>query len=114
MSDCVFCKIVAKEIQAREVYRDESVVAFHDLDPKAPVHILVIPTRHIATVNDLGESEAGLLGAIWARIPALAREAGIAEVGYRVVVNCLAPAGQSVFHLHFHLLGGRPMGWPPG
>jgi len=89
-------------------------VAFHDLNPQAPVHVLIIPRRHFSTLNDLTVEEGPLLGRIWTRIPAIAQALGIGAEGYRVVVNCLAPAGQSVFHVHFHLLGGRPMGWPPG
>lgn len=114
MDDCIFCKIVSGAIPAREVARDEDLVAFHDLNPQAPVHVLIIPQKHVATLNDLTLSDAPLLGRIWLRIPELAEELGIGTVGYRVVVNCLAPAGQSVFHVHFHLLGGRPMEWPPG
>jgi histidine triad (HIT) family protein len=96
------------------VASDEDLVAFHDVDPQAPVHVLIVPRRHLATLNDLEQADAPLIGRIWARIPRLAAELGIGPVGYRVVANCLAPAGQSVFHIHFHLLGGRPMGWPPG
>jgi len=114
MEDCIFCKIAAGEIPARIAHQDQELVVFHDLHPQAPTHVLIIPRRHIATVNELGAEDAGLLGRIWTGIPALAAQLGIASTGYRVVTNCLAPAGQSVFHLHFHLLGGRPMGWPPG
>jgi histidine triad (HIT) family protein len=114
MDDCIFCKIAAGTILAKEVARDEDLVAFHDMNPQAPVHVLVIPHKHVATLNDLAESDASLLGRIWLKIPKLADSLGIGHVGYRVVVNCLAPAGQSVFHIHFHLLGGRSMNWPPG
>jgi len=114
LSDCIFCRIAAGEIPARLAAEDPEFVAFRDLNPQAPVHVLLIPRRHVATVNDLAAADAPLLGRIWTRIPLLAAELGIADHGYRVVVNCLAPAGQSVFHLHFHLLGGRAMGWPPG
>lgn len=114
METCIFCKIASGEIPAREVARDEDLVAFHDLNPQAPTHVLIIPRKHIATLNELTEADAALMGRIWTRIPALADSLGIGSVGYRVVANCLAPAGQSVFHLHLHLLGGRSMGWPPG
>jgi histidine triad (HIT) family protein len=114
MSDCIFCKIAEGAIPSRIVKQDEDLVAFHDVDPKAPVHVLVITRKHIPTLNDMSGEDAALMGRIWGRIPALAEELGIGKKGYRVVVNCLAPAGQSVFHLHFHLLGGRAMGWPPG
>jgi histidine triad (HIT) family protein len=114
MDDCIFCRIARGEVPAKLVAEDEDLVAFHDLSPQAPVHVLVIPRRHIATANDIGPEDAALLGRIWARIPGLAAGLGIGSTGYRVVNNCLAPAGQSVFHLHFHLLGGRVMAWPPG
>jgi histidine triad (HIT) family protein len=114
MQDCIFCKIAEGTIPARTVKADDDLIAFHDLDPKAPVHVLVITRKHIGTLNEIGADDAALLGRVWSKIPGIAAELGIASVGYRVVVNCLAPAGQSVFHLHFHLLGGRAMGWPPG
>lgn len=114
LDDCVFCRIARGEIPARLVASDDDLVAFHDLDPQAPVHLLVIPRKHLPTTNDISLDDAALLGRIWTRIPVIAAELGIAAIGYRVVNNCLAPAGQSVFHLHFHLLGGRVMGWPPG
>ncbi len=114
MGDCIFCRIDQGEIPARVAARDDDLLAFHDVSPQAPVHLLIIPHRHIPTLNDLKPEDAALLGRIWGRIPKLAEDLGIASLGYRVVVNCLAPAGQSVFHLHFHLLGGRAMGWPPG
>ncbi len=113
MNDCIFCRIAAGEIPADEVYRDDAVVAFHDLDPKAPVHILVIPVRHIASVADIGdapEEEAARLLTVCAQV---ARD-HIRGNGYRVVTNVGPDAGQSVGHLHFHVLGGRPLGWPPG
>lgn len=113
MSTCIFCKIAAGEIPARIAHEDENCVAFHDLNPQAPVHLLVIPRRHLATMNDAA-GEAELLGALFAKIPEIAASAGIREDGYRLVTNCGEKAGQSVFHLHVHLLGGRAMGWPPG
>lgn len=114
MEECIFCKIASGAIPARIAAQDQDLVAFHDLNPQAPVHVLIIPRRHIATTNELTAEDGALLGRIWTRIPQLASELGIGEKGYRVVNNCLSPAGQSVFHLHFHLLGGRAMGWPPG
>ena len=113
MSDCLFCRIVAGEIPSKKVYEDGDLFAFEDISPQAPVHLLVVPKRHIASLNDAGEGERDLLGRVVSACAHLAREKGI-EDGYRVVNNCGAPAGQSVFHIHFHLLGGRPMGWPPG
>jgi histidine triad (HIT) family protein len=114
MSNCIFCKIAAGEIKGDLVYQDEQVVAFRDLNPQAPVHALVIPRRHIATTNDLGDQEADLVGRLVLAAKQVAQREGIAERGYRIVLNCNAEAGQSVFHIHLHLLGGRPMDWPPG
>jgi histidine triad (HIT) family protein len=114
VTDCIFCRIARGEIPAKIAAQDDDLVAFHDLTPQAPVHVLVVPRKHIATANDIGAQDGALLGRIWTRIPAIAADLGIASTGYRIVNNCLAPAGQSVFHLHFHLLGGRAMGWPPG
>jgi histidine triad (HIT) family protein len=113
MSDCLFCKIVEGEIPSNKVYEDELVYAFHDIDPKAPTHVLVVPKRHIASLDAAGEEDRELLGRLLLTAGRIARELGIAS-GYRVVNNCGAPAGQSVFHVHFHLLGGRAMRWPPG
>lgn len=114
MEECIFCRIAAGTIPAKIAAQEEDWIAFHDLSPQAPVHVLVIPRRHIATANDITPADEALLGRIWTRIPVLAEALGVASTGYRIVHNCLAPAGQSVFHLHFHLLGGRAMGWPPG
>ena len=113
MSDCLFCKIAAGEIPAKLVHEDEDVIAFHDISPQAPVHVLVVPRRHLASLDEAVAEDGELLGRILLTIRRLARELGV-ESGYRVVNNCGASAGQSVFHIHFHLLGGRPMGWPPG
>ena len=112
--DCIFCRIAAKEIPSKVAYEDAEVLAFHDIQPKAPVHIQVIPKRHIARVSEVGEAEAGLVGKLVLVANRLAKESGVAEPGYRLVFNCNAAAGQSVYHLHLHLLGGRPMSWPPG
>ncbi|MEX2663428.1 MAG: histidine triad nucleotide-binding protein [Vicinamibacterales bacterium] len=114
MADCLFCKLLAGEIPASIVYEDERVVAFRDINPQAPTHLLVIPRRHIATLNDLEPEDDGLVGELVRRAAAIAKEQGHAERGYRVVFNCNADAGQTVFHIHLHLVGGRKLGWPPG
>jgi histidine triad (HIT) family protein len=111
---CLFCKIVAGEIPAKRVYEDEIVVAFEDINPQAPVHVLVIPKRHVATLNDLQASDDQLVGTLVRRAAAIAGERGLAAGGYRTVFNCNSDAGQTVFHIHLHLLGGRRMTWPPG
>jgi len=113
MSDCIFCRIASGEIPASEVYRDEDVVAFHDLDPKAPVHILVIPVRHIASLAEVTEADASVSALLLAVCAQVARD-NVSGGGYRVVTNVGPDAGQSVQHLHFHVLGGRAFGWPPG
>ncbi len=114
MTDCLFCKMIAGEIQPDVVYEDDAVLAFRDINPQAPTHVLVVPREHIATINDLDAAHAGLVGRIYLAAKEVARQAGIHEKGYRTVMNCNAEAGQTVFHLHLHVLGGRPMGWPPG
>ncbi|NIP72950.1 MAG: histidine triad nucleotide-binding protein [Gammaproteobacteria bacterium] len=114
MADCVFCKMVAGEINPDVVYEDEEVLAFRDVNPQAPVHVLVVPRRHIATLNDVTEAEAPLIGRLYLAAKTVAEHEGIAERGYRTLINCNPEAGQSVFHLHLHVLGGRPMHWPPG
>lgn len=114
MGDCLFCGIVDGTIKANLVYQGERVVAFNDINPKAPVHILIIPRKHLAGVLDIEPSDRVLLGEIFQVVGRLAREHGIAESGFRVIVNSGSNAGQSVFHLHYHLLGGRRMSWPPG
>lgn len=114
MSDCLFCKMVAGEIQPDVVFEDDEVLAFRDVNPQAPVHVLVIPRSHIATTNDLDADNAHLLGKLYLAAKKIAANEGIAGSGYRTVINCNAGAGQSVYHIHLHLLGGRPMGWPPG
>ena len=114
MTDCIFCKIAAGEIETDFVYEDDQVVAFRDLDPQAPTHVLVIPRAHIATTNDLTAENADLVGRMTLAAKQIAERDGIAERGYRMVLNCNPEAGQSVFHIHLHVLGGRPMGWPPG
>ena len=112
--NCLFCKIVAGEIPSTKVHEDDLTFAFRDINPKAPTHILVIPKAHVASAAELGEADGPLIGRLFAVIASLARSEGIAERGYRVVTNVGDDAGQSVHHLHLHLLGGRSMGWPPG
>ena len=112
--DCLFCKIVNGDLAADVVYEDDTLVAFRDINPKAPTHILLIPRRHIATMNDLQEGDESLAGELFLASARIAADEGLAEDGYRVVMNCNAAAGQSVFHIHLHLLGGRMMAWPPG
>jgi histidine triad (HIT) family protein len=114
MADCIFCKVATGEIDSKKVYEDADVVAFHDINKKAPVHILIIPRRHIATLLDISSDDLGLIGKIVAIATQLAKEHGISESGFRLVMNCNKDAGQSVDHIHMHLLGGRPLGWPPG
>ncbi|MCA1796184.1 MAG: histidine triad nucleotide-binding protein [Desulfuromonadaceae bacterium] len=114
MKDCLFCKIVAGEIPARIVYEDEQVVAFEDVNPQAPEHLLVIPRRHIVSLADAEPEDAALLGHIQCVIAELARARGCAEPGFRVVNNCNADGGQEVGHIHYHVLAGRKMEWPPG
>lgn len=114
MSDDLFLKIIDREIPADIVHEDDEILAFRDIDPQAPVHILVVPRRRIATINDLAEDDAGLVGRMVLTARKLAADEGLAEDGYRLVFNCNEKGGQSVFHIHLHLLGGRQMKWPPG
>lgn len=111
---CLFCKIIAGEIPASKVYEDDQMLAFNDIDPQAPMHVLIVPRAHIATVNDLGAGHESLVGSMIRRAAAIAAERGFDGSGYRTVFNCNAQAGQTVFHLHLHVLGGRVMAWPPG
>ena len=113
-SNCLFCRIAQGEIPADLVRSDPDLVAFRDIHPQAPTHILIIPRKHIASVNELGEGDTDLMGKLFLAARDLAREEGISDPGYRMVVNAGPAAGQTVFHLHLHLLGGRGMGWPPG
>ena len=114
MTDCLFCKIRDGQIPAAITYRDEDVLAFKDINPRAPFHILVVPLKHVASLATASADDAELLGKIVLAGAHLAREAGHADNGYRVVMNAGKDAGQTVFHIHLHLLGGREMGWPPG
>ncbi len=111
---CLFCKIAGGEIPSKTVYQDEYVYAFEDVNPQAPVHILVIPRKHIATSLEIGDDDNELIGKLYQAANNIAKERGIADRGFRLVMNCNAEAGQTVFHIHLHLLGGRPMQWPPG
>ena len=112
--DCIFCKIVNKTIPADIVYEDADLLAFNDIRPKAPIHQLIIPKKHIATVNDIAELDAGLVAKMILTAKKLAADANKATDGYRLVLNCNAGGGQEVYHLHLHLLAGRQMTWPPG
>mgnify|MGYP001160337014 CR=1 len=112
--DCLFCKIAKGEIPSTKVYEDEQLLAFRDIDPKAPTHILIIPKKHISSINALTKEDTTLVGEAYLLMKNLAKEEGIDTAGYRVVVNTLQDGGQTVDHLHFHLLGGRSLGWPPG
>src|SRR3954451_19097635 len=114
MSDCLFCRIVKREIPASIVYEDDEVVAFNDINPQAPTHVLVVPKRHIASLNDLQAADDSIVGELVRRAAALAKERGLSERGFRTVFNTNREAGQTVFHIHLHLLGGRAMTWPPG
>lgn len=112
--NCLFCKIISKEIPSKIVYEDEYVLAFEDVTPQAPVHILIVPKKHISTSLDIQEEDNELIGRMSQAANVIAKEKGIAEKGFRTVMNCNREAGQTVFHIHLHLLGGRAMQWPPG
>ncbi len=112
--DCLFCKMVAGEFQPDTVYEDDDVLAFRDINPQAPTHVLIIPKRHISTINDLQPEDTELVGKLYLVAAKIAKIEGFAEDGYRVVMNCNEAGGQSVFHIHLHLLGGRNFTWPAG
>ncbi len=114
MSDCIFCKIIEKKIPARIIYEDDYAIAFEDVNPQAPVHTLVIPRKHISTLLDIKEEDNNLLGHIFKIANKIAIDKDIAKRGFRVVTNCNPESGQTVYHIHFHILGGRHMHWPPG
>ncbi len=114
MDECLFCKMVAGDIPADIVYQDDDVLAFRDINPQAPVHILIIPKRHISTLNDLTPDDAALIGKLSLTAARIAEQEGIAESGYRTLINTNREGGQVVFHIHMHLMGGRRMLWPPG
>ena len=114
MNECLFCNMVSGAIPCDKVYENEYVLAFRDIDPKAPTHILIIPKKHITTLNEINENDQDLLGELLLTAKKIAKDEGIDTSGYRTVFNCNSDGGQTVFHIHMHLLGGRPMAWPPG
>ena len=114
MADCLFCKIIHRDVPATLVYEDDRVIAFNDVNPQAPTHVLIVPKRHIATLNELSTEDDQLVGELVRRAAAIARERGLSAGGYRTVFNTNREAGQTIFHIHLHLLGGRAMTWPPG
>lgn len=114
MSDCLFCKIIAGNIPSEKVYEDEYVYAFNDISPVAPVHVLIIPKKHISMINDVQTQDAEIMGRLFVAAQKITTTLGIAEEGYRTVMNCGEAAGQTVFHVHMHLLAGRELTWPPG
>jgi histidine triad (HIT) family protein len=114
MTDCLFCRIVAGEIPAKIVHQDDRLVAFRDINPQAPLHALIVPRQHIPTLNDLTPAHSETVGEMVRLAAKLAADHGVAQAGYRTVFNCNSQAGQTVFHIHLHVIGGRPLGWPPG
>lgn len=114
MKDCLFCKILDGEIPADIVYESDTAIAFRDINPQAPTHVLIIPRQHIATLNDIADGDQALIGSLYVAAREIAAAEGIADVGYRAVMNCNEAAGQTVFHIHLHLIGGRRLSWPPG
>ena len=114
MSSCLFCKIIKREIPGAIVYEDDRILAFNDINPQAPTHVLLVPKRHIASLNELQPGDDQILGELVRRAAAIAKERGISAGGFRTVFNTNSDAGQTVFHIHLHLLGGRGMAWPPG
>ena len=114
MSDCLFCNIKDGEVPADVVFESDTVIAFRDINPQAPTHVLIIPRKHIPTINDIAPEDYGIVGSLYAAAAEIAGEAGFADTGYRAVMNCNEAAGQTVFHIHLHLLGGRALTWPPG
>lgn len=114
MSDCLFCKILDGEIPCDKVFENDHVIAFRDVNPQAPTHVLVIPRKHISTINDLTSDDKNIVGEMMLAAQEVAKQEGIEESGYRLIMNCNEGAGQTVFHIHLHILGGRRMNWPPG
>lgn len=114
MEECIFCKIIRKEIPSSLVFEDENILAFNDINPQAPIHILLIPKEHFASLNDLPQENNDILSDLLLKARQIAEEKGIAQTGYRLVLNTAKDSGQEVFHIHLHLLGGRRMSWPPG
>lgn len=113
-TDCLFCKILSGDIPADVIYESETAIAFRDINPQAPTHVLIIPRKHIATINDIGEDDHSVVGSLYSAAKEIAADSGFADEGYRAVMNCNEAAGQTVFHIHLHLLGGRTLTWPPG
>jgi len=111
---CLFCRIASGEITSKKVYEDDEVVAFHDINPQAPTHVLIVPRKHIASLDTMNDTETAIVGTVLLRAADLARQLQLPNEGYRVVINTGEAAGQTVFHIHAHLLGGRNFGWPPG
>jgi len=114
MTDCLFCKMATAEISVEFIYEDDFLLAFKDINPQAPFHVLIIPRKHISTINDIAEEDSSLIGNMTLLAAKLAQQNGFANAGYRTVMNCNADGGQSVFHIHMHVLAGRAMSWPPG
>lgn len=114
MADCLFCRMASGEITPDIVYQNDDVLAFRDINPQAPTHVLVIPRRHVSSINELTEADKELVGKLYLAAQAVAQNEGIGESGYRTVMNCGEEGGQTVFHIHLHVLGGRRMHWPPG
>ena len=114
MEDCIFCKIVKGEIPSNKVYEDDKILVFHDIEPEAPVHVLIIPKKHISSLNDTNKSNSGIYSYIFEKIPEIAKTLGVDKSGYRIVSNCGKDALQTVDHIHFHLLAKRTLKWPPG
>lgn len=112
MNDCLFCKIMRGEIPSTKVYEDENVYAFNDIDPQAPVHVIIIPKEHICCANEINADNSKHIAAVYEAAPKIAKQLGIDKSGYRIINNCGADAGQTVFHIHFHLMGGKQLGWP--
>lgn len=114
MEDCIFCKIIENKIPTEKIYEDEKIIAFNDINPQAPVHILIIPKDHFASLNEMPDEKIDVLSHILLKARKIAHDKGIGDKGYRIVLNTAKDSGQEVFHIHFHLLGGRRMTWPPG
>ena len=114
MSDCLFCKITQGEIPADIIFENDDVLAFNDVNPQAPVHLLIIPKKHISTVNDMTDDDQLIMGKLFSAAKAIAKQKGVSDDGYRLVVNCNEKAGQTVFHIHMHMLADRALTWPPG
>lgn len=112
--ECLFCRVLAGDIPADIIYESETAIAFRDINPQAPTHVLIIPRQHIATINDIEGAHEAIVGRLFSAARDVAKQEGLADEGYRTVMNCNEAAGQTVFHLHLHLLGGRALGWPPG